>query len=120
MHFVKSNRDWLAAMPVALFSVSLAAADGMDGRVEAQRLADESIDESRLTPLCTRCIAGALKYTQYDYFKRLIMRMIAKQRGGDTDTSKDTEYTNWDDVEAFVDEFLAAARIARSAPRATV
>jgi menaquinone-dependent protoporphyrinogen oxidase len=119
MHFAKSNRDWLTAMPVALFSVSLAAAtDDMDSRLEAQRMADEFIDESGLKPLVVRCVAGALKYTQYDYFKRLIMRMISKQRGGDTDTSKDTEYTNWDDVEAFVDEFLAAARSVGIAPRA--
>lgn len=112
LHFVKSNRDWLNAMPVGLFSVSLAAAtDDMDSRIEAQRLADEFIDESGLRPRVVRCIAGALKYTQYDYFKRMMMRMIARQRGGSTDTSKDTEYTNWDDVEAFVDELLTAARI---------
>jgi menaquinone-dependent protoporphyrinogen oxidase len=116
MHFVKSNRDWLGALPVALFSVSLAmATHDMDGRLEAQRMANEFVDESGLKPLITRCVAGALKYTQYDYFKRLIMRMISKQQGRSTDTSQDIEYTNWDDVEAFVDEFLAAARIAGSA-----
>lgn len=112
MHFVKSNRDWLASLPVALFSVSLAAAmDDMDSRLEARRLANEFLDESGLKPLGVRCVAGALKYTQYDYFKRLIMRMIARQRGGSTDTEHDHEYTNWDDVEAFVDEFLAEAHI---------
>jgi menaquinone-dependent protoporphyrinogen oxidase len=119
LHFAKNNRDWLAAMPVALFSVSLAAAtDDMDGRLEARRMADEFVDESGLKPLVTRCIAGALKYTQYDYFKRLLMRMISKQQGRSTDTSKDTEYTNWDDAEAFVDEFLAAARIPGSKAQA--
>jgi menaquinone-dependent protoporphyrinogen oxidase len=119
MHFVKENRDWLNAMPVGLFSVSLAAAtDDMDSRVEAQRRADEFIDESGLRPMAVRCVAGALKYTQYDYFKRLIMRMISKQQGRSTDTSKDTEYTNWDEVEAFVDELLVAARIPGSGARA--
>jgi menaquinone-dependent protoporphyrinogen oxidase len=118
-HFARSNRDWLNAMPVGLFSVSLAAASAdMDSRIEAQRLADEFIDESGLRPRVVRCVAGALKYTQYDYFKRLIMRMISKQQGGSTDTSKDAEYTNWDDVEAFVDELLVAARIPGSAVRA--
>jgi menaquinone-dependent protoporphyrinogen oxidase len=116
MHFVKTNLGWLASLPVALFSVSLAVATSdMDGRLEAQRMANEFADESGLKPVVTHCVAGALKYTQYDYFKRLIMRMISKQQGRSTDTSKDTEYTNWDDVETFVDEFLAAARIAGSA-----
>ena len=39
------------------------------------------------------------------------MRMIARQQGRPTDTSKDFEYTDWADVEAFVDEFLASAGI---------
>lgn len=112
MHFARSNRSWLSALPLALFSVSLAASmDDMDSRLEARRMADEFIDESGLKPLVTRCVAGALKYTQYDYFKRLIMRMIARQQGHSIDTSQDHEYTDWDDVEAFVDEFLETARL---------
>ncbi len=119
MHFVKSNRAWLAAMPVALFSVSLAAAgDDTESRLEAQRAADDFIDESGLKPRLTRCVAGALKYTQYDYFKRFIMRAISRRTGRSTDTSHDTEYTDWDAVEAFVDEFLAAAHIGGGHPLA--
>lgn len=111
-HFIKANRDWLAAMPVALFSVSLAAAlDDMDSRLEARRGLDEFVEDCGLKPVALRCIAGALRYTRYDYFKRLFMRMVARQRGKSTDTSQDFEYTDWNDVEAFVDEFLAAAGI---------
>jgi menaquinone-dependent protoporphyrinogen oxidase len=118
VHFVKDNRAWLAAMPMALFSVSLAAAmDDMDSRLEARRMLDEFADDCGLKPLAVRCIAGALKFTQYDYLKRQLMRLIARQRGQATDTSKDTEYTNWNEVEVFVDEFLAAAGIA-GAPKA--
>ncbi len=112
LHFAKSNQAWLAAMPVAVFSVSLAAAqDDMDSRIEARRLLDEFVVETGLRPWVVRNVAGALKYTQYDYFKRLVMRLIAKQRGGSTDTSQDHEYTDWDDLEAFVDEFLAEAHL---------
>lgn len=115
-HFIKANISWLGAMPVAFYSVSLSAAlDDMDSRVEVQRLLDEFITECELKPVISRCIAGALKYTQYDYFKRLLMRMIARQRGQTTDMSKDHEYTDWPAVETFVDEYLAAAGIAGSA-----
>jgi len=118
LHFAKSNRAWLGALPVALFSISLSALDrDMNSRIDALRMADDFIDESGLKPLLTRCIAGALKYTQYDYMKRLIMRLIAQQKGRSVDTSKDTEYTDWDDVEAFVDEFLRLARIPGGAAR---
>lgn len=112
LHFVKLNHDWLGGLPIALFSVSLAAAlDDADSRGEARRMLDELIAECALAPVASRCVAGALKYTRYDYFKRLVMRTIARQRGQTTDTSQDHEYTNWSDVEAFVDEYLRAARI---------
>jgi menaquinone-dependent protoporphyrinogen oxidase len=111
-HFAKSNREWLAAMPVAIFSVSLASAlGGIDDRLEAQRMLEEFVAETGLRPWATRRVAGALKYTQYDYFKRLVMRLIAKHHARDTDTSCDHEYTDWDDVEAFVEQFLAEARL---------
>lgn len=117
-HFAKSNREWLAAMPVALFSVSLAAAtDDADSRQEAKRALEAFVEETGLRPWATRCIAGALKYTQYDYLRRLVMRLIAKQRGRSTDAAHDHEYTDWDDVEAFVDEFLAEAHLPGGAPR---
>lgn len=112
-HFLKDNQVWLASMPVALFSVSLAAAlDDIDSRLEARRLLDELADETGLKPRAVRCIAGALRYTQYDYLKRQLMRMIARHYGRPTDPAKDVEYTDWNDVGAFVDEFLDAAGLA--------
>ena len=50
-------------------------------------------------------IAGALKYTEYDFFKRLIMKMISKREGRSTDTSRDYEYTDWNAVTKFVTDF---------------
>jgi menaquinone-dependent protoporphyrinogen oxidase len=38
-------------------------------------------------------------------FKRLLMRMIVGLAGGDTDTARDCEYTDWDAVERFTDAF---------------
>jgi menaquinone-dependent protoporphyrinogen oxidase len=112
VHFLKDNRVWLGAMPLALFSVSLAAAlDDPDSRIEARRRLDELADECGLKPRVVRCIAGALKYTQYDYLKRQLMRMIARHHGRSDDLSADVEYTDWNDVSAFVDEFLSAAGI---------
>ena len=111
-HFMVSNSAWLGAMPTAFFSVSLAAAlEDMDSRLETQRLLQAFLAECGVRPLVTRCIPGALKYTHYDYFKRLVIRHIAKEQGRPTDTSRDYEYTSWGGVEAFVDEFLAEAGI---------
>lgn len=50
--------------------------------------------------------AGTLRYTRYGFFKRFLMKQINKREGGDTDTSRDYEYTDWDAVTAFANEFL--------------
>ena len=51
--------------------------------------------------------AGALLYTQYGFFKRWIMRRIARDKGSpDTDTSRDYVYTDWESVKGFAEEFL--------------
>ena len=36
--------------------------------------------------------------------KRLVMRVIAKRAGGDTDTSRDYVYTDWEALERFAGE----------------
>lgn len=38
----------------------------------------------------------------------LIMKVIAKRRGGETDTSRDHEYTDWEALARFVESVLAA------------
>lgn len=43
-------------------------------------------------------IAGALMYSKYRWPMRWIMKRIAKEAGGDTDTSRDYEYTDWQQV----------------------
>ena len=49
--------------------------------------------------------AGALKYTQYDFFKRWMLKRIAAAEGGPIDTKHDYELTNWTEIKCFVDDF---------------
>jgi menaquinone-dependent protoporphyrinogen oxidase len=46
-----------------------------------------------------------LLYTRYGVLKRWAMRRIVAKAGGDTDTSRDYEYTNWDEVVRFARAF---------------
>jgi menaquinone-dependent protoporphyrinogen oxidase len=110
LRFVKDNRDWLVGVPAAFVAVSLTAVLKDDeSRDELRQAVNAFCRQTGWTPAITRHVAGALRYSQYDYFKRLIMKLIARQQGGDTDTSHDHEYTDWDDLARFVEEFLAAA-----------
>lgn len=109
-HYIKKHVAELSQMPGAFFSVSLAVASDMDDEhLEVQKITADFLEQTGWKPLMTSQIAGALKYTEYDYFKRLIMKMISKKEGGATDTSQDYEYTDWDEVTKFVNEFLERA-----------
>lgn len=62
----------------------------------------------------TKVVAGALPYTQYGWLKRYVMKRIVSKAGGDTDVSRDFEYTDWDDLRTFIIGFVGthAARLA--------
>ena len=81
------------------------------GTVEAQEEADAILhtflQNTGWAPTDTMEVAGALKYTQYDFFKRLALQMIAKRSGGSTDTSCDHEYTDWTALARFLSDFAA-------------
>lgn len=111
-HFVRNHIAFLDAVPTALFSVSLSAV--LKDEVhqgEARACVDQFVEETGWRPGHVFLVAGALKYTQYDFMKRFVMRMIAQRSGGDVDTSRDFEYTDWEQLRDDTIEFLSAARL---------
>lgn len=105
--WVESQKMVLDQLPTALFTVSLNAADP---RPEA-RIADiDLIRQFRLetghSPRHTASFAGALKYRDYYWPLRLIMRNISKRAGGSTDMAANHEYTDWAQVDRFVHLFM--------------
>lgn len=111
-HYIKTHIEALNKMPGAFFSVCLAIASSFEEEhKEARKITTEFLEHVGWKPLMSTQVAGALKYTQYDFFTRLIMRMIAKKEGRTTDTSSDHEYTDWNAVREFVKEFAAAIKI---------
>jgi len=109
-HFVHDHLASLQRLPSALVSVSLAAAGDGEDRADAQDCADRFLRETGWRPAAVHLAAGAFRYTQYDFFKRWMMKRIAREKGQPTDTSRDHEYTDWEALARFVDGFLATAR----------
>ena len=64
-------------------------------------------------PTITKLVGGALLYRQYNWIKRWVMKRIVAKAGGDTDTSRDYEYTDWNDLRAFAEQFGALVGVAR-------
>ena len=112
-------RDWnesLNAMPSAFVSVSLAiASDFEDEREEAMDFPERLAEETGWRPQRVHHAKGALRYTEYDFFKRWMMRRIAEREGASTDTSRDHELTDWSALEEFVSGFIAHVKTSAQA-----
>jgi menaquinone-dependent protoporphyrinogen oxidase len=114
-HYISENAVALNAMPCAFFSVSLAiASEFEEEHLAIKKITTDYLAATGWRPVMVTQIAGALKYTEYDYFKRLIMKMISKKEGRTTDTSRDHEFTDWNAVKAFTLEFEAKAAPVRA------
>ena len=107
-NFISANASKLADKPSAFFSVCLGIlqADDANVQLEERNIVHELFDKSGWYPDFWTIFAGGLAYSKYSWVTRQVMKYISKQAGGDTDTSRDYEYTNWSDVRAFVSDFL--------------
>jgi menaquinone-dependent protoporphyrinogen oxidase len=115
---VKENLIDLERIPTAFVSVSLSAAlPDAESQSDAQSCADTFLRETGWHPDETSLVAGALLYTQYDYMKRLLMRLISQSYGRETDTSKDYVFTDWEALRAFVSGFVARLKRTTGAVR---
>lgn len=104
--FIRQHRPALNTMPAAFFSVSASAGSTLEkGRAAARRVRDQFLAELGFEPRVRESIAGAIKYTRYNPLLRWYMKRASQMNGGSTDTSRDHEYTDWNQVEDFARRF---------------
>jgi menaquinone-dependent protoporphyrinogen oxidase len=106
----RHNHAKLATRPNAFFSVSLSAAGTQAQRDDASGVVAQFFQRTGWHPDDVAIFAGALPYTRYNPFMRFLMKLIVNKAGGDTDTSRDYEYTDWAAVDRFAT--LIASRLA--------
>ena len=104
---VRNNRIMLDRRPNAFFSVSLSAGGPGANPEAAERYLDKFLKQVNWRPQQTAKFAGALQFSKYGAFKRLLMVIFVGLAGGDTDTTRDYEYTDWEAVDQFTDAFAA-------------
>ena len=111
--------DWktaLADVPTALVSVSLGIhSDSEEERAEAKTYPAKLERKTGFHIDKVHHAAGALKFLEYDFFKRMMMRQIAEKEGGPVDTSHDHEFTDWAALDGFVQEFADDIALAAKA-----
>ena len=113
--FVRDNRDAIDSRRNGFFSVCLSAGGPGARPVTAWGYVNDFITRTGWQPQRLASFGGALLYRRYNPFIRLLMRMIVGMAGGDTDTSRDYEYTDWSAVERFAAEFELRLRPAQAA-----
>lgn len=106
--FASAHREELAAKPSAFISVSLSAAFE-DGKKEAQDYVDHFAEATGWQPALTHLTAGALKYSEYDFFKEQIIRYVVMAGRPIPSTQKDWEFTDWAALDTFLAKFLESA-----------
>jgi menaquinone-dependent protoporphyrinogen oxidase len=118
--FVAAHGDRLNAKPSLFVSVSGGAGSSREkDREEARQHAVEFLATTTFRPNLVRTIGGAIAYPRYDFFTRLLMKMISKREGRSTDTSRIHELTDWAAVERMTLDLLAFVepKPTRSMPR---
>jgi menaquinone-dependent protoporphyrinogen oxidase len=103
--FAIAHRDQLDAKLTAFISVSLSAALESDN-LEARAYVDRFIAETGWHPTKTLLLEGALRYSEYDYFKQQIVKHTVLKGHGSSNIQRDYEYTSWEALSEFVDSFI--------------
>ena len=74
--------------------------------MELREAIDDFLNRHRWEPDLVASFAGAIPFTEYGFFKKMLMKFIVRGQFDDkVDTSRDYEYTDWDEVADFADQF---------------
>ena len=104
--WVKIHSQGLNSIPSAFFSVCLGVLqDDPKVKLELDVIIKDFLKSSNWQPKTKAIFAGGLAYSKYNILIKWWMKRISKKSGGDTDTSHDYEYTDWNAVSRFANEF---------------
>jgi menaquinone-dependent protoporphyrinogen oxidase len=112
LRWVRANVEGLRDRPSVFLSVCLSV---LQRDLKVQRdlvgITNHFEDATGWRPFRIKFVAGALPYTRYGWLKRMVMQRIVRKAGGSTDTSRDHEYTDWNELRAFAAAFYAMCRV---------
>lgn len=103
--FIENNLSKLNEANVAFFLVNLTARKEDQGKdtPEGSVYMKTFLKKSPWQPDLLAVFAGALRYPKYGFFDRFMIQLIMRMTGGETDATKEIEYTNWKKVSIFAD-----------------
>ena len=106
--FVTGAKPALDRMPTLFLAVSLSAAgNDPDDWKGLRACLDEFREDTGWTPGRIEHVAGAFRFSEYDFFRAWAMRRIADQKGEAVEPGKDREYTDWAALVLALDTWVA-------------
>ncbi len=103
--FIDKYQTALKNHSVAFFCVNLTARNPEKRIPENSTYMQKFAMKSPWQPKLQTVFAGALRYPRYGVFDRFMIKLIMTMTKGETDTTKEIEYTDWQQVAIFTDEF---------------
>ncbi|WP_211829170.1 menaquinone-dependent protoporphyrinogen IX dehydrogenase [Kistimonas asteriae] len=103
--FIRLHNSFLNTHASGFFSVNLTARKPEKNRPETNPYVQKFLSKITWKPGFTGVMAGSLLYSRYRWFDRVMIQFIMKMTGGNTDASKDIEYTDWAVVRQFAQDY---------------
>lgn len=102
--FITRHQVALEQAKAAFFIVNLTARKEGKDTPETSVYFKKFLLKSSWIPTLQDTFAGALFYPRYNFFDRFMIQLIMRMTGGETDPTKEVEYTNWLRVDQFVEK----------------
>ena len=117
-HYVHEHAKILNNTIGAFISVSLTAANDVpEGWKELDIITKDFLSKTGWHPIFVEQVAGAIRYSKYNWFKKYILRNIAAKNDAQTNTSEDYEYTDWGQVKRILTKIEHAVKEAHSSEK---
>jgi menaquinone-dependent protoporphyrinogen oxidase len=107
LSFVSQHAHLWNQLPGMFFMVSLTKAGNDEKSLrELQQIRESISTKTGWHPTVSVDVAGTCWYKKYNFFMRWVLKRINKKSGGNTDTSQNHEYTDWEQLMMFLKGFL--------------
>ena len=104
--FVKNYKDILDKKETAFFTVNVVARKKEKNTPETNPYMKKFLELSGWKPDKLGVFAGKIDYPTYGFFDKQIIRLIMFITKGPTDTSQTYEFTDWEKVREFSQQFF--------------
>lgn len=107
--WIRDNLEALKGRPNAFLSVCMGIVQGTPRvRADLDAIVARFVEHTGWQPDRVEFVAGAIPYSRYGLFKRVVMMYMSRQAGVKTSPKQDYEYTDWEALKRFAVTFAEA------------